>query len=78
MDGGEMVDLGWHTPAGALEAGRSAARSTLVFPTIKHLEQLAGFDTADALLAWTEGREIVPVEPRVDSAGRIVLPHGPA
>ena len=77
VDGGEMVDLGWHTPAGALEAGRRGELE-LVFPTIKHLEQLAGFDTADALLAWAEGREIVPVEPRVDGAGRIVLPHRPA
>jgi 8-oxo-dGTP pyrophosphatase MutT (NUDIX family) len=77
VDGGEMVDLGWHTPAGALEAGQSGTLE-LVFPTIKHLEQLAGFDTADALLAGAEGREIVPVEPRVDGAGRIVLPQAPA
>ena len=39
-DGEEMVDLGWHTPAGALEAHRRGALE-LVFPTIKHLEQLA-------------------------------------
>ena len=37
----EMVDLGWHTPAGALAAHRRGELE-LVFPTIKHLEQLAG------------------------------------
>ena len=41
----------------------------LVFPTIKHLEQLSGFPTADALLAHAAGREVVPVEPR-DRASR--------
>ena len=78
-DGAEMVDLGWHTPAGALDAGRRGALD-LVFPTIKHLEQLAGFDSADALLAWAEGRAVVAVEPRVHGHGetaRIVLPGEP-
>jgi 8-oxo-dGTP pyrophosphatase MutT (NUDIX family) len=78
-DGGEMVDLGWHTPAGALEAGRRG-QLELVFPTIKHLEQLARWDSADALLAWAAGREVVAVEPRVRMAGetaRVVLPGEP-
>ena len=44
-DGSEMVDLGWHTPQGALEA-HARGELVLVFPTIKHLEQLAGFATA--------------------------------
>jgi 8-oxo-dGTP pyrophosphatase MutT (NUDIX family) len=75
-DGEEMVDLGWHTPAGALEAHRRGELE-LVFPTIKHLEQLATFPTADALLAWASGREVVAVEPRVRITGetaRLVLP----
>ena len=79
IDGGEMVGLGWHTPAGALEAGRSGTLA-LVFPTVKHLEQLAGFASADTLLEWAEGREIVPVEPRVHGHGetaRVVLPGEP-
>jgi 8-oxo-dGTP pyrophosphatase MutT (NUDIX family) len=78
-DGEEMVDLGWHTPAGALEAHRRGALE-LVFPTIKHLEQLAAFPTADALLEWATGREVVAVEPRVRIAGetaRVVLPGEP-
>jgi hypothetical protein len=52
----------------------------LVFPTIKHLEQLSGFDSVDALLAHARGREVRPVQPRVLVSGetaRIVLPGEP-
>jgi 8-oxo-dGTP pyrophosphatase MutT (NUDIX family) len=76
VDGGEMIDLCWHTPAGALAAGRRGELA-LVFPTIKHLEQLAAFPTVDALLEWATGREVVAVQPRVQITGeraRIVLP----
>jgi 8-oxo-dGTP pyrophosphatase MutT (NUDIX family) len=79
IDGSEMVDLGWHTPAGALAAHRDGALA-LVFPTIKQLEQLAGFGSADELLAWADGREIVTVEPQVRITGetaRVVLPGEP-
>jgi 8-oxo-dGTP pyrophosphatase MutT (NUDIX family) len=78
-DGAEMVDLGWHTPAGALAAHRRGELE-LVFPTIKHLEQLAAFATADALLDYSRGRAVGPVQPRVVSDGehaRIVLPGEP-
>ncbi len=78
-DGGEMVDLGWHTPRGALVA-YARGELELVFPTIKHLEQLATFATADALIAWATGREVVAVEPRVVMEGevaRVVLPGEP-
>jgi 8-oxo-dGTP pyrophosphatase MutT (NUDIX family) len=64
-DGSETVDLRWFTPAAALEAGERD-EITLVFPTIKTLEELARFATADALLAWAASRpEIPPVTPRV-------------
>jgi len=78
-DGEEMVALGWHAPAGALDAHRRGALQ-LVFPTIKQLEQLAGFPSASALLEWAEGREVVAVEPRVlmtGEAARLVLPGEP-
>jgi 8-oxo-dGTP pyrophosphatase MutT (NUDIX family) len=78
-DGEEMVDLGWHTPAGALAAHAGGALD-LVFPTIRQLEQLAGFASADAALSWATGREIVAVEPRVRITGetaRVVLPGEP-
>ncbi len=52
----------------------------LVFPTIKHLEQLSLFPTTDALLEHARGREVVAVEPRVIISGetaRILLPGEP-
>jgi 8-oxo-dGTP pyrophosphatase MutT (NUDIX family) len=78
-DGREMVALGWHTPAGALDAHRRGELE-LVFPTIKHLEQLAAFASADELLAWATGREVMAVEPHVTITGetaRVVLPGEP-
>jgi 8-oxo-dGTP pyrophosphatase MutT (NUDIX family) len=78
-DGEEMIALGWYTPRGALDAG-ARGELELVFPTIKHLEQLAAFETADALLAWATGRPVVAVEPRVRRTGetaRVVLPGEP-
>ena len=48
-----------------------------MFPTIKTLEQLAEFDSADALLEWAAGRVVEPVEPQVVGEGpsaRLVLP----
>jgi 8-oxo-dGTP pyrophosphatase MutT (NUDIX family) len=80
IDGAEMVGLGWYAPAGALDAHRRGELE-LVFPTIKHLEQLAAFATADELLSWAIGREVVAVEPRVvevtGEAARVVLPGEP-
>ncbi|HET6508450.1 MAG TPA: NUDIX hydrolase [Baekduia sp.] len=79
VDGGECVDLGWFTPRGALERHR-AGELLLVFPTIKHLEQLSAFASADALLGFAAGREVVPVVPRVVMGGehaRILLPGEP-
>jgi len=78
-DGQETVDLGWFTPDAALEAGRRGDL-LLVFPTVKHLEQLARFPTAAALLEHTRGREVVPVEPHIVMAGevaRVLLPGEP-
>lgn len=78
-DGREMVDLGWHTPAGALASNRRGELE-LVFPTMKTLEQLAGFASASELIEWATGREVVAVEPRVTITGetaRVVLPGEP-
>jgi 8-oxo-dGTP pyrophosphatase MutT (NUDIX family) len=74
-DGGETVDVRWYEPQAALDAGIQ-----LVFPTIKTLEALAGFGSADELLAWAEGREVEPIEPVVVIEGevaRVVLPGEP-
>jgi 8-oxo-dGTP pyrophosphatase MutT (NUDIX family) len=76
IDDDEIVDFGWFTPRAALEA---AVRDeiALVFPTIKHLQQLAGFASADEVLDYARGREVSAVVPRVIIEGevaRIVLP----
>jgi 8-oxo-dGTP pyrophosphatase MutT (NUDIX family) len=79
IDGDEIVDEGWFTPDGALAAHRNG-EIELVFPTIKHLEQLAGFASADALLDFARGREVGPVQPRVVTEGettRLLLPGEP-
>jgi 8-oxo-dGTP pyrophosphatase MutT (NUDIX family) len=79
IDGEECVDLGWFTPAAALEA-HERGDIALVFPTIKHLEQLGAFATADALLDHARGREVVAVQPRVVVSGevaRLLLPGEP-
>lgn len=79
VDGEECVDVGWFTPAGALESSR-AGDIELVFPTIKHLEQLRDFASVQELLDYARGREVLPVEPRVLMEGevaRIVLPGDP-
>jgi 8-oxo-dGTP pyrophosphatase MutT (NUDIX family) len=79
IDGEEIVDKGWFAPAEAL-AAYERGEIKLVFPTIKHLEQLAAFPTADALLDHARGREVGPVQPRVVSDGerpRVVLPGEP-
>jgi 8-oxo-dGTP pyrophosphatase MutT (NUDIX family) len=79
IDGSEIVDARWYEPRAALDAA-AEGRLFLVFPTIKHLEQLTAFDSADALLSLARGREVVPVQPRVVMAGetaRILLPGEP-
>jgi len=76
IDGEEIVDHGWFTPQGALDAHRSG-EILLVFPTIKHLEQFAGFASADALVAHAAAHEVVPVQPRIVLSGetaRVLLP----
>lgn len=79
VDGEEVVEARWYAPARALAAGR-AGEITLVFPTIKNLEELTRFDTAAELIADARLREIRPVLPRVREGGRgerILLPGEP-
>jgi 8-oxo-dGTP pyrophosphatase MutT (NUDIX family) len=79
IDGEECVDLGWYTPQAALEA-HTTGEILLVFPTIKHLEQLSDFATVSELMEYARGREVLPIEPRVVMEGevaRILLPGEP-
>ena len=79
IDGTEVVDARWYAPAAALAAGERG-ELLLVFPTIKHLEQLSSFGSVDELLTHAREREIQPVQPHVVFSGeqaRIVLPGEP-
>jgi 8-oxo-dGTP pyrophosphatase MutT (NUDIX family) len=79
VDGEECVEHAWFTPAGALQAHRAGA-ILLVFPTIKHLEQLSAFASASELLAYARGRTVEPVQPRIVLEGevaRVLLPGEP-
>jgi 8-oxo-dGTP pyrophosphatase MutT (NUDIX family) len=76
IDGEEVVDARWFTPAAALAAA-AEGEILLVFPTIKQLEQIAAFQSADALIAHARTSTVRPVAPRVVGQGetaRIVLP----
>jgi 8-oxo-dGTP pyrophosphatase MutT (NUDIX family) len=78
-DGGECVDARWLRPAAALDAF-ARDELTLVFPTIKHLEALAGMRSVADALDKARTREVVPVQPRVVVRGdeaEIVLPGEP-
>jgi 8-oxo-dGTP pyrophosphatase MutT (NUDIX family) len=79
VDGSECVAFGWFTPAAALERHR-AGELLLVFPTIKHFEQLSSFASSEELLSFARGRDVVAVTPRVVMGGeqaRILLPGEP-
>jgi 8-oxo-dGTP pyrophosphatase MutT (NUDIX family) len=74
IDGEECVDFRWLAPAAALED------VALAFPTRRQLEQLAGFASADALIAHAEAHEVEPILPRVLGTGetaRVVMPGDP-
>lgn len=78
-DGSECVDLKWITPSDALSASERGALM-LVFPTIKHLEQLAELGSAVEALEAARKREVVPILPRVvvrDESAHVLLPGEP-
>jgi 8-oxo-dGTP pyrophosphatase MutT (NUDIX family) len=79
IDGSEIVDARWYEPRQALEAA-GRGELLLVFPTIKHLEQISPFESAQGLMKYAQGREVLPVQPRVVMQGetaRILLPGEP-
>lgn len=79
IDEQEAVDWGWYTPQAALAAHR-AGEILLVFPTIKHLEQLSPFGSVDELVSYARGKEVLPVQPKVVMGGetaRVLLPGEP-
>jgi len=81
VDGIECVDARWSSPAAALQA-HAAGELPLVFPTLRHLEELAPFATVGELLGHALERVdlITPVQPRVvlrDDSAQVVLPGEP-
>src|SRR3954454_20608543 len=79
-DGEECVDLRWLRPQDALDASQRD-ELLLVFPTIRHLQELAMFESVDDVLEKGRSRRIQPIEPRVvlDEGGvaRVLLPGEP-
>lgn len=78
-DGEECVDARWLHPTAALRAGRRD-EMLLVFPTVKHLEQLADLRSVDHALAAARSRDVTPILPRVvdrDGTAHVLLPGEP-
>jgi 8-oxo-dGTP pyrophosphatase MutT (NUDIX family) len=79
-DGQECVDSRWLRPQDALDAYQRD-ELLLVFPTIRHLQELSMFETVEAVLETGRNRRIQPIEPRVvlDQGGvaRVLLPGEP-
>ncbi|HKP89085.1 MAG TPA: NUDIX domain-containing protein [Thermoleophilaceae bacterium] len=79
VDGAECVDARWIRPADAL-AEFQRGDLLLVFPTIKHLEEIEGFGSVEEALAGARTREVTPVQPRVvvsDGSAKVLMPGEP-
>jgi 8-oxo-dGTP pyrophosphatase MutT (NUDIX family) len=79
VDGEECVAAVWMRPADAL-AAYERDELMLVFPTIKHLEQLAEMPSVAATIASAREREVEPVQPRIvvsDGRAEVLLPGEP-
>jgi 8-oxo-dGTP pyrophosphatase MutT (NUDIX family) len=79
IDGNEIVCWRWYEPSAALRAAVDG-EILLVFPTIKHLEQISAFGSAHELIEHARLRAVQPVEPRVLVTGetaRVLLPGEP-
>ena len=79
-DGQECVDVRWLRPGDALDAF-SRDELLLVFPTIRHLQELTALESVEHALSVARSRRIQPVEPRVvlDRGGvaRVLMPGEP-
>jgi 8-oxo-dGTP pyrophosphatase MutT (NUDIX family) len=78
-DGAETTEAAWITPRQALDR-QAAGELSLVFPTIKHLESLLPYSSAEEVLAAARDRLIEPILPHVvdqDGGRRVVLPGEP-
>jgi 8-oxo-dGTP pyrophosphatase MutT (NUDIX family) len=76
-DGEECVDAKWLRPQDALDAYQRD-ELLLVFPTIRHLQELAMYESVEHVLETGRQRRIEPIEPRVvlgqGGVARVLLP----
>jgi 8-oxo-dGTP pyrophosphatase MutT (NUDIX family) len=80
VDGQEMVDWRWTTPADALAASERE-EIMLAFPTTHDIQALGRHATADALLADARKRPVFATQPVVvveDGTATVVIPPRPA
>ena len=78
-DGVETTDAGWFEPRAALDAN-TAGKLALAFPTVKQLESLLPYRSADEALEAHRDREVEPILPKVIGTPedhRVVLPGDP-
>jgi 8-oxo-dGTP pyrophosphatase MutT (NUDIX family) len=71
-DASETHDGIWVAPSAALER-RRAGELHLVYPTIKHLERLASFDSVEAALGYAQRKRVLTIVPR-DTADDFEIP----
>jgi recombination protein RecT len=67
-DAFETHDGLWLSPAQALERNR-AGTFHLVFPTVKHLERLAAFDSLERVMHFARSKPIVTIMPATSQDG---------
>lgn len=65
IDGSECVAVQWIRPADALAAMKRDELG-LAFPTMKQLEELAGFTSATEVIEDARGRTVEPILPRLE------------
>lgn len=75
----EMEEARWFAPMEALEAGQND-EIELSFPTVRHLEELKQFASADEVLEAATARKVEPILPRVvasEDSFSVLLPGEP-
>ena len=78
-DGTETSDAGWFTPSEALEA-HQAGEISLVFPTIRQLQDLLPFGTSAEALEAYRTRQVEPILPKpveTPEGVQLLLPGDP-
>lgn len=78
-DGVEMDEARWIAPADAI-AAQVEDDFEISFPTVKHLEELRTFDSAEEILENARRRPVVPLTPKVvgtEDSFEIILPGDP-